>query len=131
MRSSDGRGRHTTSLRELFPLPSGGCLIDTPGLREVGLLAGTTDLGATFAEVEDVARDCRFRDCTHGAEPGCAVQAALAEGRLDPARYQAFLRLRREVDYAEARSDERLWRAREQRWKTIAKEVRRLEKGKR
>ncbi|WP_158412950.1 ribosome small subunit-dependent GTPase A [Holophaga foetida] len=110
VRSSDGRGRHTTSLRELFLLPTGGCLIDTPGLREVGMVAGSSDLESTFSDVEGFAQDCRFRDCSHQAEPGCAVQAALMEGCLDPVRYQAFLRLRREVEYAEARSSERLWR---------------------
>lgn len=128
VRASDGRGRHTTALRELFLLPGGGCLIDTPGLREVGLLAGA-DLGSAFSEVEALASDCRFRDCTHGAEPGCAVQAALGEGLLDPARYESFLRLRRERDYAAARSDERLWREREQRWKGITKQIRKLGKG--
>ncbi len=131
VRASDGRGRHTTSLRELFLLPTGGCLIDTPGLREVGLLADASDLGSTFADVEAFAGHCRFRDCTHGAEPGCAVQAAMGEGWLDPARYEAFLRLRREVDYAAACADERLWREREQRWKGITKLQRQFKQGKR
>lgn len=126
VRASDGRGRHTTSLRELFLLPCGGCLIDTPGLREVGLLAEASDLESTFADVESFASHCRFRDCTHGAEPECAVRQALGEGLLDPSRFQAFLRLRREVSYAAARADERLWRAREQRWKGIAKLQRKL-----
>lgn len=129
VRDSDGRGRHTTSLRELFLLPGGGCLIDTPGLREVGLLAEASDLDAAFADVEALAARCRFRDCAHGAEPGCAVQGALGEGLLDPARYEAFLRLRREVAYAEARADERLWRERERRWKGIALQARRHAKG--
>lgn len=131
VRASDGRGRHTTSLRELFLLPCGGCLIDTPGLREVGLLAEATDLGSAFADVEAFASHCRFRDCTHGSEPGCGVQAALAEGLLDPDRYAAFLRLRREVAFSAARSDERLWREREQRWKGIARLQRQYKNGKR
>ncbi len=129
VRASDGRGRHTTSLRELFLLPEGGCLIDTPGLREVGLLAEASDLDRVFSDLEGFARDCRFRDCAHGDEPGCAVQAALAEGALDPARYAAFLRLRREVAFEAARSDERLWREREQRWKGIARLQRQYRKG--
>ena len=131
VRASDGRGRHTTSLRELFLLPGGGCLIDTPGLREVGLLAEASDLGAAFSDVEAFAARCRYRDCGHDREPGCAVRAALEEGLLDPARFEAFLRLRREVVYAEARADERLWRAREQRWKTITTQARRLAREKR
>jgi ribosome biogenesis GTPase len=129
VRDSDGRGRHTTSLRELFLLPGGGCLIDTPGIREVGLLAGTAGLDAAFRDVQDLAPHCRFRDCSHGAEPGCAVQAALAEGSLDPCRYDAYLRLRREADYAAARDDQRLRQERERRWKVIAKEQRRHRKG--
>lgn len=129
VRSSDGRGRHTTSLRELFLLPGGGCLIDTPGIREVGLLAEASDLDTAFSDVEAWAQGCRYRDCQHGAEPGCAVQAALLEGHLDPTRYQAFLRLRREVAFEAARSDERLWRERESRWKDISRQAKRLRKG--
>jgi ribosome biogenesis GTPase / thiamine phosphate phosphatase len=120
VRASDGRGRHTTSLRELFLLPGGGCLIDTPGIREVGLCAGS-DPETTFSEITDLARNCRFRDCAHGAEPGCAVQAALAQGLLDPARFEHYLRLRREVAFEAARGDERLWREREDRWHQLSR----------
>lgn len=129
VRATDGRGRHTTSLRELFLLPGGGCLIDTPGIREVGLLAEGSDLDNTFADISTFAAHCRFRDCTHAAEPGCAVQAALAEGHLDAQRYGNYLRLRREVAYEAARSDERLWREREQKWRRIAKLQKHVQKG--
>lgn len=129
VRASDGRGRHTTSLRELFRLPGAGCLIDTPGIREVGLAVEGADLEGAFQDVAAFAADCRFRDCAHGAEPGCAVQAALAEGRLDPDRFGHYLRLRREVAFEAARSDERLWRAREERWRRISKAQKRLGKG--
>lgn len=121
IRATDGRGRHTTSLRELFLLPGGGCLIDTPGLREVGLAAEGADLDAAFLDVAGIAVHCRFRDCAHGSEPGCAVQAALGEGRLDPSRYRNYLRLRREVAFEVARSDELRWREREQKWRTISR----------
>lgn len=121
VRSTDGRGRHTTSLRELFLLPGGGCLIDTPGIREVGLGAEGSDLDSAFSDIAVLARDCRFRDCAHGAEPGCAVQAALAEGTLDPDRYGHYLRLRREVAFEAARNDEHLWREREEKWRRISK----------
>jgi len=121
VRASDGRGRHTTSLRELFLLPGGGCLIDTPGIREVGLCAEGSDLEATFSDIATLAENCRFRDCAHGAEPGCAVQGALAKGLLDPDRYGHYLRLRREVAFEAARSDEHLWRAREEKWRRISK----------
>jgi ribosome biogenesis GTPase len=129
VRDADGRGRHTTTLRELFVLPGGGCLIDTPGIREVGLLAGSSDLDATFSDIQALAGQCRFRDCAHGAEPGCAVRTALADGILPASRYEAFLRLGREVAYAAARSDQRLWKEREQRWKHIAQQGRKLRKG--
>ena len=121
VRVSDDRGRHTTSLRELFLLPGGGCLIDTPGIREVGLGAEGTALDTAFSDIAVLARDCRFRDCAHGAEPGCAVQAALTEGSLDPDRYGHYLRLQREVAFEAARSDEHLWREREEKWRRISK----------
>lgn len=121
VRTSDGRGRHTTSLRELFLLPRGGCLIDTPGIREVGLSAEGSDVDSTFSDIATLAEGCRFRDCTHGAEPGCAVQAALSEGSIDPDRYGHYLRLRREVAFEAARNDEHLWREREEKWRRISK----------
>ena len=129
VRASDGRGRHTTSLRELFLLPGGGCLIDTPGIREVGLCAEGADLGNAFSDISAFASRCRFRDCAHGAEPGCAVQEALAGGMLDPDRYGHYLRLRREVAFDAARSDERLWREREEKWRRISKFQKQLKKG--
>ena len=129
IRVSDGRGRHTTSLRELFLLPGAGCLIDTPGIREVGLSAEGSDLDGAFSDIAAFAARCRFRDCAHGAEPGCAVQEALAEGRLDPQRYGNYLRLRREVAYEAARGDERLWREREQKWRRITKSMKHYAKG--
>lgn len=128
-RAGDGRGRHTTSLRELFLLPGGGCLIDTPGIREVGLSAEGADLDAAFLDIAGIAVHCRFRDCAHGSEPGCAVQAALGEGHLDPRRYGNYLRLRREVAFEAARSDERLRREREQKWRTISRINKHSRKG--
>ncbi|HEX9011156.1 MAG TPA: ribosome small subunit-dependent GTPase A [Holophagaceae bacterium] len=121
VRATDGRGRHTTSLRELFLLPVGGCLIDTPGIREVGLTAEGSDLDTAFSDITAMADGCRFRDCTHGVEPGCAVRAALAEGFLDPDRYGHYLRLRREVAFEAACSDEHLWREREEKWRRISR----------
>lgn len=121
VRASDGRGRHTTTLRELFPLPWGACLVDTPGIRAVGLGSEGADVDTTFADVSALAERCRFRDCAHGAEPGCAVRAALEEGSLPRDRYDHFLRLRREVAYAEARSDAQAWREREEKWHRISK----------
>jgi ribosome biogenesis GTPase len=97
VRGNDSRGRHTTTHRALIQLPSGGCLIDTPGMREIKL-TGDEDLGAaSFADIESLALDCRFGDCTHGNEPGCAVRAALESGALDSARWQSYLKLRDEL----------------------------------
>jgi len=129
VRLSDGRGRHTTSLRELFLLPHGGCLIDTPGIREVGLSAEGSDLDETFLDIGDLAPGCRFRDCTHDSEPGCAVRAALSGGDLDPQRYDNYVRLRKEVAFEAVRGDERLRREREQKWRTISKANKRARKG--
>jgi ribosome biogenesis GTPase len=97
VRGHDSRGRHTTTHRALVQLPSGGCLIDTPGMREIKF-TGDEELGAAnFADIETLALDCRFGDCGHISEPGCAVRAALESGLLDAARWQAWLKLRDEL----------------------------------
>ena len=97
VRGHDSRGRHTTTHRALVPLPSGGCLIDTPGMREIKF-TGDEELGvANFADIEALAVECRFGDCAHISEPGCAVRAALESGDLDPTRWQAWRKLRDEV----------------------------------
>jgi ribosome biogenesis GTPase len=97
VREHDSRGRHTTTHRALLMLPSGGCLIDTPGMRELKL-AGDEELGdAGFADIEALALQCRFGDCAHISEPGCAVRAALDSGALDPARWSSFSKLRAEL----------------------------------
>lgn len=93
----DGRGRHTTTRRELLPLPGGGAIIDTPGLREVQLWQAQGGLSRAFDDVEALARECRFTDCRHQAEPGCAVKAALDDGRLDDERFASWLELQEEV----------------------------------
>jgi ribosome biogenesis GTPase len=97
VREHDSRGRHTTTHRALIALPSGGCLIDTPGMRELKL-TGEEDLAeASFADIEALALQCRFGDCGHANEPGCAVRAALESGALDPARWASFQKLRGEL----------------------------------
>ncbi|HET7063949.1 MAG TPA: ribosome small subunit-dependent GTPase A [Rudaea sp.] len=97
VRDNDSRGRHTTTHRALIALPSGGCLIDTPGMRELKL-TGDEELGqAGFADIETLALQCRFGDCAHGNEPGCAVRAALDSGVLDAARWANFLKMRDEL----------------------------------
>ncbi|MEI2456940.1 ribosome small subunit-dependent GTPase A [Lysobacter firmicutimachus] len=96
VRESDARGRHTTTHRALIPLPTGACLIDTPGMRELKP-TGEEDVAENFADVESLAEQCKFRDCSHHREPGCAVRAAIEGGRLDPQRFANYLKLREEV----------------------------------
>ncbi|MGY1822473.1 ribosome small subunit-dependent GTPase A [Geodermatophilus sp. SYSU D00079] len=106
VRESDGRGRHTTTARELHLLPGGGLLVDTPGMRELGLV-DDDGIDTAYADVTELAARCRFRDCGHRAEPGCAVAAAIAAGRLDPARYSAWRKLQAEARRQALRSDAR------------------------
>ncbi|BBM20153.1 putative ribosome biogenesis GTPase RsgA 2 [Lactiplantibacillus plantarum] len=97
IRQDDDKGRHTTTSRQLLPLPSGACVIDTPGMRELQIFVG--DLQQTFAEITALAADCKFNDCTHTSEPGCAVQAAVADGRVSLERLQSYQKLQREMSY--------------------------------
>lgn len=103
VRQRDSRGRHTTTHRALLPLPSGACLIDTPGMRELKF-TGEEDLVEEFADIELLATQCRFRDCAHQAEPGCAVRAAIGCGTLDPQRLHHYFKLRGEIVGAADRS---------------------------
>lgn len=107
VREHDSRGRHTTTHRALIPLPAGGCLIDTPGMRELKP-TGEEDVADTFADVEALAAGCRFRDCSHEKEPGCAVRAAVDAGTLDPQRLANFRKLAGEVAAAGDRLATRL-----------------------
>jgi ribosome biogenesis GTPase / thiamine phosphate phosphatase len=115
----DGKGRHTTTHRQLVRLESGALLIDTPGMRELQLWSADAGLESAFADVEALAARCRFRDCGHGAEPGCAVRAAAESGALDAARLESWHRLRRELAWLELRQDEAAASAERARVKTI------------
>ena len=97
VREDDSRGRHTTTFRELILVPGGGVMIDTPGMRELQLWADEESLHAAFADVEDLAAGCRFRDCAHDTEPGCAVREAVETGELDAGRFHSYLKLQREL----------------------------------
>lgn len=107
VRAVDGKGRHTTVHRELLPLPNGGVLIDTPGLRGIGLPDAVDGVERVFAEIEAYADDCHFRDCAHGSEPDCAVQEAIVDGRLDVGRLDRYRKLLRESERAAHRGDAR------------------------
>jgi len=131
VRERDRRGRHTTTYRELVMLPTGACLIDTPGVRELGLWLDPEAVGAAFPEIEEAAQRCRFRDCRHENEPGCAVLKDVERGVLDPARLASFLRLRREAENLDMRRDEsRRYeiRARERSFGRMVREVTRFKK---
>ena len=124
VRAGDARGRHTTTRRELVVLPSGALLIDTPGVRELGLWLAEDAVAAGFPEIEALAGECRFRDCRHLDEPGCAILAAVANGDLDPVRLSSYHRLRREAAVLAARVDPALRmeaKARERRFGRIIK----------
>ncbi|OYX93792.1 MAG: ribosome small subunit-dependent GTPase A [Caulobacter sp. 35-67-4] len=105
IRAADARGRHTTSHRQLFLLPGGGLILDTPGIREVGLIDAEEGLSVVFYDIERLAHDCRFRDCGHANEPGCAVRAALQSGALDPGRWASFQKLGLELAAVENKAD--------------------------
>ncbi len=128
VREDDSRGRHTTTHRQLFPMSTGAFLIDTPGLRELGLWSSKEDIDGTFPEIDAIAGRCRFRDCLHDAEEGCAVQAALADGSLDARRFESFQKMRREAAYLERQLDVRAQLDLKAKWKKIHKAMRHMDK---
>ena len=107
LRESDKRGKHTTSSSMMYCVQGGGVLIDSPGLKEIQLWGELENVDAVFDDISALAASCKFNDCTHQGEPGCAVQNALAEGTLDPIRYDSYLELKKELVYLEAKKDER------------------------
>jgi ribosome biogenesis GTPase / thiamine phosphate phosphatase len=115
-----GEGRHMTSHRQLVQLPGGGMIIDTPGLREAQLWEGEDALAAVFDDIEELARRCRFNDCAHRTEPGCAIRGALDGGSLDAGRFESYRKLQRELRAIAARSDARLKADERRKWKQIA-----------
>lgn len=115
-----GEGRHMTSHRQLISLPGGGMIIDTPGLREAQLWEGEDALGNVFEGIEQLALRCRFSDCSHVTEPGCAIKAALVDGSMDRGRFESYRKLKRELRAVAARSDARLRADERRKWKQIA-----------
>jgi ribosome biogenesis GTPase len=118
-----GQGRHTTSHRQLLKVPGGGLVIDTPGLREIQLWAGAEALTEVFLDIEELALRCRFTDCRHETEPGCAVVAALEGGTLDASRFRSYRKLQRELRAIEVKADVRLQIEERRKWKLIHKTV--------
>ncbi|TQS25126.1 ribosome small subunit-dependent GTPase A [Microbispora sp. KK1-11] len=124
VRAADGRGRHTTVHRQLIPLPGGGLVIDTPGIRRVGLYEMSEGVDLVFSDIEELAEGCRFSDCRHQEEPGCAVLAAVESGELPERRLESWNRLQREAAWMARRTDARLRAEETRKWKTIHKQMR-------
>jgi ribosome biogenesis GTPase / thiamine phosphate phosphatase len=124
VRRGDNRGKHTTTHRQLIRLPSGALIIDTPGMRELQVWSATEGLPATFMDIETLVEQCRFRNCQHESEPGCAVQQALAVGLLDSDRFLNYQKLQREAQHLVRKQDQRATLAEKERWKKTTKAAR-------
>ncbi|MCE5189171.1 MAG: ribosome small subunit-dependent GTPase A [Eubacteriales bacterium] len=127
IREDDSKGRHTTTCRQLIRLDSGVMIIDTPGMRELGMLDSTAGLSESFADVEQYASRCRFSDCRHSGEPGCEVQAAIARGDLSRSRWESYQKLQRETSYSTSQAD--YLRQKQQRFTQIAKLSKEIQKS--
>ena len=121
VREDDRMGRHTTTKRELILLPGGGMVIDTPGMREIQMWAGEEDLLGTFYDIETLANGCRFSNCSHNAESGCAVKTAIDNGELDPARLESYHKLQKELTYLASKEEHNIRLYEKAKWKKIAK----------
>ncbi len=128
VRSDDNRGRHTTTHRELIILPSGGLLIDTPGMREIQMWSANEGLQETFADITSIVTLCRFRDCQHQNEPGCAVQQAIHDGQLDARRFRNYQKLQQELHYLNRKKDQKASLVEKEKWKKIHKTLRKSNK---
>ena len=128
VRSQDDRGKHTTTRREMFLLPEGGILIDTPGMREFQLYSASQGLESTFADITELADSCRYRDCTHTVEKGCAVLDALEEGDISEAQYDNFLKLQREDAYMKTRTDQKAFLEKKAKDKQLHKMIKNMNK---
>jgi ribosome biogenesis GTPase len=128
VRSPDGRGRHVTTWRELIVIPGQGVIIDTPGLRELQLWADSSSVDASFGDISRFAESCRFRDCTHRNEPGCAARAAVNDGALEEARLDSYLRQQDELDYLGSRRGDRARQLEKAKWKPIHKSLKTFNK---
>jgi ribosome biogenesis GTPase len=128
VRETDSRGRHTTTHRELLETPSGALLIDTPGLRQLQPWAGEDDVDGAFPDIEELAAGCRYRDCAHAGEEGCAVQFAIDEGSLDFDRFSNYRKMRKEAAYLDRQLDVRAQLDQKAKWKRIHKAMRNVDK---
>lgn len=123
IRESDDKGRHTTTHRELVLLPNGSVLIDTPGMRELQLWESAAGFTETFSEIEALAAECKYRNCSHNDEPGCAVLIAIEEGQLDSGRLASFRKLQKELAYIERKADKRAQTEEKKKWKNLTNQA--------
>lgn len=120
----DHKGRHTTTHRELIPLPDGGAIVDSPGMRELGLFDGTEGLAQSFSDIEELAGSCKFTDCTHTVEPGCAVLAAVGTGNLGRPRLDSYHKLQKELRFIMLRRDKRAASEETRKWRAMSRSIR-------
>lgn len=130
VRNTDSHGRHTTSDRELIILPSGGMIIDNPGMRELQMWVDGEDPQENFKDIEELASRCRFRDCMHQGEPDCAIQDALKEGTLERKRFRSYLKLKKELRYLAARKDQKARLVEKDKWKKLSQWSKQMKKDK-
>lgn len=123
VRESDDRGKHTTTHRELFFLPSGAMVIDTPGMRELKMWSSEESISTTFQDIEELVKKCKFSDCTHLSEPNCAIKRAIEEGNLQSERFENYKKLQREIAYNKRRQNALLQKAEKEKWKKITKTI--------
>lgn len=133
VRGDDSKGRHTTTARQMFVLPDGGIIIDTPGMREIQIAEGEESISASFSDIEDLAKGCKFRNCSHNSEPGCAIQEAIESGILQSKRFENYLKQKKESAYFESKGNLKGALEHKKRWKGIKKlqrEFYKTDKGK-
>ncbi|MBM7599771.1 ribosome biogenesis GTPase [Virgibacillus halotolerans] len=124
IREDDSKGRHTTTHREMFMLPNGALLIDTPGMRELQLWDGESSLDTTFQDIDALGSGCRFHDCQHDTEPGCMIKEALESGELSEDRFQSYVKLQREIAYEKRKQDQKARLEEKNKWKQVTKQQR-------
>lgn len=129
IRDTDAKGRHTTTHRELFQLPSGALFIDTPGMRELQIWEAQSGIEVAFEDVVLLSNGCKFRDCAHANEPGCAILSALESGELDAKRYKSFLKLKREDEFMERKNNKTQQIEEKEKWKKLSKMQRQTRKS--
>jgi ribosome biogenesis GTPase len=125
---SVGKGRHTTTTRDLIMMPQGGMVIDNPGIREIAFWSEGEGAGAAFPEIEEFSRECRFVDCSHTSEPGCRVLRAVGDGEITPARLESYRKMKRELDYLASREHKSADRVEKERWKDVALKIKSINK---